>query len=74
MFIIMGTKIHFFFEKTRYYALKKHKVIFIHFPHKAISIEFSGLGELSDCDSNEPGRRVPSLVLTVTSVRDKNSA
>ena len=26
MFIIMGTKIHFFFEKTRYYALKKHKV------------------------------------------------
>ena len=26
MFIIMGTKIHFFFEKARYYALKKHKV------------------------------------------------
>lgn len=26
MFIIMGTKIHFFFEKTRYHSLKKYKV------------------------------------------------
>ena len=29
MFIIMGTKIHFFFEKARYYALKKHKVNYL---------------------------------------------
>lgn len=65
----MGTKIHFFSKNALSCVKKKHKSrLFIHFPHKAISIEFSGLGELSDCDSNEPGRRVPSLVLTVTSV------
>ncbi len=29
MFITMGTKIHFFFEKTRYHALKKHKVDYL---------------------------------------------
>ena len=29
MFIIMSTKIHFFFEKSRYYALKKHKVNYL---------------------------------------------
>lgn len=29
MFIIMDTKIHFFFEKTHYYALKKHKVNYL---------------------------------------------
>lgn len=29
MFIIMGTKIHFLFEKTRYHALKKHKVDYL---------------------------------------------
>lgn len=29
MFIIMGTKIHFFSKKTRYYALKKHKVNYL---------------------------------------------
>lgn len=28
MFIIMGTK-YTFFEKTRYYALKKHKVNYL---------------------------------------------
>lgn len=69
MFIIVGTKIHFFFRKNALLCVKKtQSQLFIHFPHKAISIEFSGLGELSDCDSNEPGRRVPSLILTVTSV------
>lgn len=29
MLIITGTKIHFFFEKTRYYALKKHKIDYL---------------------------------------------
>lgn len=29
MFIIMGTKIHIFFEKTRYHALKKHKANYL---------------------------------------------
>ena len=29
MFIIMDIKIHFFFEKTRYYALKKYKVNYL---------------------------------------------
>lgn len=29
MFIIMGTKIHFFFEKARHHALKKHKINYL---------------------------------------------
>jgi len=29
MFIIMGTKIHFFSKKTRYHALKKHKADYL---------------------------------------------
>lgn len=29
MFIIVGTKIHFFSKKTHYYALKKHKANYL---------------------------------------------